>query len=174
MDLAGELNVIPLGRGPVARLVRFLASTGPGARIFSRLVPPLDGGFLWASRGRITASEWIAGLPTVHLTTIGARSGQPRTVSLAAIVVDADLAVIGSNWGRSRHPAWVHNLAAHPAAEVTRAGRQVPVTAIEATGEQADRIWQLARETYRGFRTYPERTGGRAIRVFLLQPRSAT
>jgi deazaflavin-dependent oxidoreductase (nitroreductase family) len=170
MGVAGDLGVIQPGRSPLARAVRYLASTGPGARFFSRLVPPLDAAFLRASRGRVTASEWIAGLPTVHLTTTGARSGQPRTISLAAVVVGDDLAVIGSNWGRSRHPAWVHNLAAHPHAEVARAGRRVPVTAVQATGEQAERIWQEARRLYRGFRTYPQRTGGRPIRIFVLHP----
>ncbi len=170
MGIAADLGVIPLGRSPVARAVRHLASTGPGARVFSRLVPLLDTAFLRASSGRATASEWVAGLPTVHLTTTGARSGQPRTVSLAAVVVGDDLAVIGSNWGRSRHPAWVHNLTAHAEAEVARAGRRVPVSAVEATGAEAERIWQAARQLYRGFSTYPQRTGGRRIRVFVLHP----
>ncbi|HET9657475.1 MAG TPA: nitroreductase family deazaflavin-dependent oxidoreductase [Kineosporiaceae bacterium] len=170
MSLAAGLGVIPPGRSPLARGVRYLASTGPGSRLASRLVPPLDAAFLRASHGRVTASEWVAGLPTVHLTTTGARSGLPRTVALAAVVIGDDLAVIGSNWGRSQHPGWVHNLAAHPGALVSRAGRRVPVTAAEATGDMAERIWQEARQLYRGFRIYPERTGGRQIRVFLLRP----
>ncbi len=173
MSVASDLGVIRPGRSPIARGVRYLASTRPGAWFFSLLVPPLDAAFLRASHGRLTASEVIAGLPTVHLTTIGARSGQPRLVCLAAVVVGDDLAVIGSNWGRSRHPAWVHNLDVHPDAVVARAGRQVRVTAVEATGEQAERIWRSARQLYRGFRTYPERTDGRRIRVFLLRPRVA-
>src|SRR5260370_27554146 len=49
------------------------------------------------------------------LTTVGARSGQERTVPLAYFP-DGDGAwlVIASAGGDQRHPAWYRNLAAHP------------------------------------------------------------
>jgi deazaflavin-dependent oxidoreductase (nitroreductase family) len=79
--------------------------------------------------------------------------------------------VIGSNWGRAAHPGWVHNLDADPHATVTWHGRSIDTRVREATGEEAEVIWQAARSLYRGFRTYPARTGGREIRVFVLEPR---
>jgi deazaflavin-dependent oxidoreductase (nitroreductase family) len=173
MRVADSLGVTGPSRSPIARGARYLVATGPGASIFSRLMPGLDAASLRVSGGRLTASELMGGLPTVQLTTIGAHSGQPRTVFLVAVVVGDDVAVIGSNWGRPRHPAWVHNLVAQPQAEVAKAGRRALVTAVEVTGEQAEQIWRSARELYRGFRTYPERTGGRRIRVFILRPRAA-
>lgn len=171
MTIAAELKINPVGRSPLARSVRWLGSTALGARVFAQVSPRLDATVMHLSGGRATASEWIAGLPTVHLTTTGARSGQQRTVALAAVVVGDDVALIGSNWGRARHPGWVHNLAANPDAVVSRAGRSVPVRAVEARDGEAERVWAQARSLYRSFRTYPERTGGRQIRVFLLRPR---
>jgi deazaflavin-dependent oxidoreductase (nitroreductase family) len=135
----------------------------------SRLLPTMDQIVLRATGGRTTFSETVAGLPIVYLTTHGARSGLPRTVPLMAVIHDDELAVIGSNWGRPQHPAWVHNLLADPHATVTWHTRSVDVLAHEVPESAADCIWQQARAVYRGFQTYPARTRGRAIRVFLLR-----
>jgi len=168
MGVASQLKMAPPGSSVVHRSGQWLASTPVGAQIFRPVQPALDRLTLRLSGGRTTFTEGVAGLPTVYLDTTGARSGLPRVVPLIGVVVDDDVAVIGSNWGGTSHPAWVHNLDADPRATLTRHGRSADVLAAEATGEDAEQIWQVARQVYRGFRTYPARTGGRAIRVFRL------
>jgi len=171
MGIVDDLGLRVPRDSVLTRPVRLAASTSLGARAFAPVIPTVDRAVVRLSGGRTTGTEWLAGLPTLHLTTTGARTGARRTVPLVGIVVGPDVAVIGSNWGRPRHPGWVHNLAADPRATVSRRGRAVDVHAREASGEEAEGIWQVGRSIYRGFRTYPTRTGGRSIRVFVLEPR---
>jgi deazaflavin-dependent oxidoreductase (nitroreductase family) len=160
------------GRSAFGRGLRLVASTRPGARVFARTAHHLDPIAARINRGG-TLTETLAGLPTIFLTSTGARTGLPRTNPLVAVPTGADVAVIGSNFGRATHPGWVHNLLADPRATASRRGRRVEVLAREATGARAEQIWQQARALYHGYRTYPERTGGRVIRVFVLEACSA-
>jgi deazaflavin-dependent oxidoreductase (nitroreductase family) len=66
------------------------------------------------SRGRISVT---LGQPMGLLTTIGAKSGQPRTTPLFYTVDEDTIILIASNGGQPRHPAWCYNLRANP--EVT-------------------------------------------------------
>jgi deazaflavin-dependent oxidoreductase (nitroreductase family) len=173
MGVVSDLGISSPQASRLHRAVRWCASTVVGARVLSRLVPGLDSAVMTMTRGRGTSVEALAGLPTVSLTTRGAKTGLARTVPLVAVVDGDDVAVIGSNWGRPHHPAWVHNLIADPHATVSWRGRSADVVAREVTGHDAERIWQRARAIYRGFRTYPTRTQGRTIRVFVLETSAA-
>jgi len=179
MGLVQDLGVVVPEQGPLARLIAATASTRGGAWVFARTLHRTDRALLAVSRDRFLLSERLGELPTIMLTTTGARTGQPRTVPLLAIPLPAvpdggDLAVIGSNFGRPNHPAWVHNLLADPRAIARREGRSVPVTAQEAIEADAERIWGLARSVYRGYDAYAARTSGRSIRVFVLRRESTT
>ena len=49
------------------------------------------------------------------LTTVGARSGEQRTTAVRRFEDgDGRWLIVGSAGGRATHPAWLHNLAAHP------------------------------------------------------------
>jgi deazaflavin-dependent oxidoreductase (nitroreductase family) len=171
VGLAAELGLRPPGRSPIARAARWFAGTRAGARLLAPTMRHVDRWTLRLSGGRTTMSDSVAGVPTLFLTTTGARSGQPRTAQLIAVPAGADLAVIGSNFGRPSQPGWVANLAADPRATVSCRGRSAPVTARELTGPEAEKVWAAGRAIYRGFATYPAMAPDRAIRVFLLQPR---
>src|SRR3954470_14287717 len=57
--------------------------------------------------------------PILLLTTTGARSGRRTTVPLGfAVDDDGRVFVVASKAGAPRHPAWFHNVAAHPAVTV--------------------------------------------------------
>jgi deazaflavin-dependent oxidoreductase (nitroreductase family) len=56
------------------------------------------------------------------LTTTGAKSGRRHLTPLAAYQEDGRLYVIASMGGSPRHPAWYHNLVAHPAVTVEHDG----------------------------------------------------
>ncbi|HSD81740.1 MAG TPA: nitroreductase family deazaflavin-dependent oxidoreductase, partial [Solirubrobacteraceae bacterium] len=104
------------------RTLRRLAATGAGAWLFSRILHRIDRPVFRLTRGRHTLASLISGLPVVLLTTTGARSGLPRTVPVLALPTPDGLAVIASNWGKARHPAWYHNLRADPRGSVAVAG----------------------------------------------------
>jgi deazaflavin-dependent oxidoreductase (nitroreductase family) len=173
MGLAAELAVRPLGRAPWARGIRWFAGSRFGAWALSPTLRHLDQGMLWLTRNRMSISNGLAGTPTLFLTTTGARSGLARTAQLIAVPAGADLAVIGSNFGRAAQPGWVANLQADPRATASYRDRRVEVIARELTGDEASAVWQAGRELYRGFSTYPSMAPARTIRVFLLSPRES-
>jgi deazaflavin-dependent oxidoreductase (nitroreductase family) len=57
----------------------------------------------------------MMGFPAIILTTVGAKSGQVRTVLLGGLPDGPDAwLVVASAWGRARHPGWFINMAKHP------------------------------------------------------------
>ncbi len=153
------------------RILRRFAASGPGSWLFARVLHHIDRPVHRLTHGRHTFSSLLSGLPVVMLTTTGARSGQPRTTPLLGIPIETDIAVIASNFGQYHHPAWYHNVRAHPEAEVVVDGERRAVRAAEATDEQRARIWQEALRVYPGFGEYERRAAHRRISVFVLRPR---
>ena len=82
----------------------------------------------------------------------------------------AGVAVIASNFGQYRHPAWYHNLRAHPDADVVVDGIHRRVRAVEADRERRMEIWQQGLRVYPGFGQYEKRASHRCISVFVLEP----
>jgi deazaflavin-dependent oxidoreductase (nitroreductase family) len=86
--------------------------------------------------------------PLLLLTTIGARSGLPRT-SPMMFVQDGDrVLVIASAAGAPRHPAWYHNLVANPTVTVERDGETYAATAVPLEGADRDETFARATERY--------------------------
>lgn len=152
------------------RLVRRFASSGPGSWVFSRLAHRLDKPIYKATDGRHTMASMLAGLPILMLTTTGAKSGKKRTVPVVGIPTDDGVAVIASNYGQEKHPAWHYNLAKNPEAEVGMDERTWRVHAVEVEGERRERVWQQALKIYPGYNTYEKRADHRRIHVYVLEP----
>jgi deazaflavin-dependent oxidoreductase (nitroreductase family) len=152
------------------RGVRRFAASGPGSALLSRMLDRLDRLTFRVTKGRHLASSLLSALPVAMVTTVGARSAQRRTVPLLAMPTDDGLAIIGSNYGKPKHPAWRHNLRANPDGEVDVEGRRWAFRAVEVDDERRDRIWQEALRTYPGFTTYAKRAAPRRISVFILEP----
>jgi deazaflavin-dependent oxidoreductase (nitroreductase family) len=152
------------------RSLRRLGASGPGSWLFARTLHRVDRPVYRLTRGRHTFASLVTGLPVVMLTTTGARSGAPRTVPVLALPTADGLAVIASNYGQARHPAWYHNLRAHPEGRVTVDGATRPFRAVEAEGERRERIWQQGLKVYPGWSQYERRAAHRRIAVFVLEP----
>jgi deazaflavin-dependent oxidoreductase (nitroreductase family) len=120
------------------------------------------------TRGRVMGK--IGRAPVLLLTSIGRRSGQPRTAPVLFLADGERVVVIGSNAGNSKAPAWSHNLKANPDAEVQIKGERRLVRARVAEGEERAELWRKMNEQYAGFEDYDERTS-RDIAVFVLDPR---
>lgn len=150
----------------------------PSDRVYTRLstisaralkaVGKLNVPLYRASRGRLFGQ--IAGTPVLLLTTVGRRSGAPRTVPVVYLPDGERLVVIGSNAGHETAPAWSLNLEANPVAEVEIGGERRNVRARVAEGEERTELWRKMNEQYSGFDDYSARTT-REIRLFVLDPR---
>jgi deazaflavin-dependent oxidoreductase (nitroreductase family) len=122
-----------------------------------------------ASGGRIGGR--LGGMPVVVLETVGRKSGLPRETMLTAPVVDGDTVVLVASYGGdSRHPAWYHNLSAHPDVAITIGGSRREMTARTATAEEKAAYWPRIVKAYRGYAGYQKRTD-RDIPVVLLTRR---
>jgi len=137
---------------------------------FAPRVHRLDQLILNWTKEKHSASE-ILGWPIIQLTTIGAKTNQPRTMPLVGIFDHEQIAIIASNFGREHNPGWYYNLKAHPECNVNFNGRSGKYIARETTGEEYERYWQLATSFYAGYDKYRQRAGHRHIPVMVLEPR---
>ncbi len=111
----------------------------------------------------------LAGRPMLLLTTTGRKSGRSRTTPLQYFEDGGNMIVIASNGGNTWHPAWWLNLERNPEAEVQVRSDKRQVTAERAEGEERERLWEAAVETYSGYEGY-QRTTKREIPVVILRP----
>jgi len=81
------------------------------------------------------------GLPTLLLTTIGRKSGLPRTVPLPYFPHPEGYVVVGSFAGGPNNPLWYDNLLAQPAVQVQVRGQRMRATATAAGPEERPRLW---------------------------------
>lgn len=149
----------------LGRAVVRMAASPRFAKLAPSVVPRLDRLVHRLTRGRTTLSAGM--VPTVVLTTRGSRSGQPRTVPLACLPDGDSLYVVGSNFGRERHPAWSTNLIATPRARASFGGDEYEVAAHLLSPEEKAVTWPRLLETWPAYDVYVERSG-RDLRVFRL------
>lgn len=152
------------------RLIQKLAALRPTSWFLSHILHHLDRAIDRVSRGRINVTQALSGLPVVMVTTIGAKTGQPRTVPLVAIPDGDNLVLIASWFGNHHHPAWYANLIAQPEAIVIDHERSGRYLAREAIDGERDRYWQRAVSVYAGYEAY-NRRAKRLIPVMLLTPK---
>ena len=109
-------------------------------------------------------------LPTALLETRGARTGQPRRNGVIYFHDGDRVTIIASKLGLPQHPAWFHNLRAHP--DVKFGGQPFHAEVIDDEAERT-RLWRLADQVfpaYAGYRARADRAG-RAIPIVQLTPR---
>ncbi len=145
-----------------------LARTRLGGWLFVTVFPVIDRRLMPLTRGRLKVAM---GQPILLLHTLGGKSGQPRTTPLLYTPHGAAFVIVASKAGAAHHPAWYHNLRAHPdAVSVEVGGRRMPVRARVAEGVEREELWRRANDNYNGYETYQRRAGGRIIPVVLLEP----
>lgn len=110
-------------------------------------------------------------MPVLELTTIGRKSGQPRSVMLTSPVQEGStLVIVASRGGDDTNPAWFLNLRDDPAVTVSLSGGPaVPMHARIADAQERARLWPLIvadHDNYAGYQTKTERE----IPVILLEP----
>jgi deazaflavin-dependent oxidoreductase (nitroreductase family) len=153
---------------PVQRAMRQVASSRPGAWVFSRSMHHIDRFLLRITRGRIALPQVAAGIPVTTVITTGARSGRRRAAPLLGIPHGDDLAIIGTHFGQAGTPGWYYNLRTDPEAEIVFRDRRVKAVAREAEGDEWRAIWDRAREFYSGYDLYAKRIHDRPIHIMVL------
>src|SRR3954468_8028338 len=92
------------------------------------------------SGGRI-GGRFPGGAPLLLLTTIGRKSGQPRTTPLIYLADGEDRVIVASKAGMDQHPLWYTNLVANADVEVEIGSERRPMRARTATAEEKARLW---------------------------------
>ena len=122
-----------------------------------------------ATDGRIGAKSSQG--PILLLSTVGRRSGQPRTTPLLYLRDGEDFLVVGSNGGRPEPPAWFLNLQADPKVTVRDGRRTLSVVAETVSAEERGELWSRLHEFYPGWSHYQTLTA-RPLPVIRLRPHS--
>jgi deazaflavin-dependent oxidoreductase (nitroreductase family) len=151
---------------PPGRFVRSYATfaASRAARFISRNINwKIDPLLLRATRGRLATTLVF---PTAVLETQGARSGTRRRNAIIYFHDGDRITIAASNAGYSKHPAWYHNLRAHP--DVTFGGN--PMHAIEVDDEaERERLWVLADRIFPAFASYRRDAAKVSRRIPIIQ-----
>lgn len=103
----------------------------------------------------------------VLVNTIGAKSGQVRTIPLVHHQQDDRIYIAGSAAGSETHPAWYHNLVANPDITYELGDDPVEATATLLDGEDRATAWAEIVAAFPFFGDYQEKVS-REIPVFVL------
>ena len=121
-----------------------------------------------ANEGRV--GGYFEGQPLLLLHHVGAKSGTARVTPLVYLTVGERYAVFASNGGQDNHPAWYHNLVAHPHVELQDGTVKKEYDARQVEGDERAQWWERSVAAYPPYAEYQEKTD-RQIPVFVLEPR---
>ncbi|WP_329062367.1 nitroreductase/quinone reductase family protein [Amycolatopsis sp. NBC_01480] len=129
-------------------------------------------GILKISGGK--AGWHVSDMPVLKLTTIGRKSGQPRTVMLTSPIQEGStIVVVASRGGDDIHPAWFLNLRDNPQVEVSYRGEPTRgMHARVATAEERARLWPLVVADHKNYAEYQTKTTREIPLVLLEEPAS--
>ena len=120
-----------------------------------------------ANGGRV--GGMFSGADLLLLTTVGARSGQPRTSPVGYARDGGRILVFGSNAGQPNHPHWYRNLLANPQVTVELGTETFTAYAVPLRGEERDRLYAEQGERIPAYAEYQQQTS-RVIPVVALHP----
>ncbi|NDK88229.1 nitroreductase family deazaflavin-dependent oxidoreductase [Gordonia desulfuricans] len=147
----------------------------PVVQKLMKLGSRLNTGIYRASGGRI-GSTWRVGsafhkpTPVCLLTTIGRKSGEPRTAPLLYLRRGDDFIVVASQGGLPRNPAWYLNLQATPEVVIEVGRERHELLARTADDAERAELWPKLVEMYADFENYDSWTD-RTIPVVICSPR---
>jgi deazaflavin-dependent oxidoreductase (nitroreductase family) len=151
---------------PVEWLMRVVDRSWP---IVRRLVR----GHVWIYRlsgGRL-GQHVPAAPPILLLEHIGAKSGTPRTTPLCYMPDGNRYIIVAAKGGHPQHPAWLHNLRAHPFVSVQIGAQRIEVNARELDPREHQALWPQALAYTSHWRRYARRVpASRTIPLVALEP----
>lgn len=121
------------------------------------------------TKGRV-GGKLRGGAPVCLVTTIGRRSGEPRTKPLLYLEDGDDVVLVASMGGMSKHPVWYLNMEKSPDVEIQIGSRKRKLRARRATDAEKAALWPKLTAMYRDYDDYQARTD-RNIPVMICSPR---
>jgi deazaflavin-dependent oxidoreductase (nitroreductase family) len=153
--------------GLFARAYAALANTRLGRYMSVHVLWKLDPHLMRLTRGRLGMGLV---LPTALLETRGAKSGEVRRNGVIYFHDCDRVTIVASKLGLPNHPAWFHNLQAHP--DVTFGGIPMRATVV-ADEDERERLWALADRVFAPYAAYRREAAkaNRTIPIVQLTPR---
>jgi deazaflavin-dependent oxidoreductase (nitroreductase family) len=148
--LAATLRYVDPTRPPgiPSRALATIAASRP-ARFISRHVSwKLDPLLLRLSGGRLATTLVF---PAAVLETVGAKTGVRRRNAVIYFHDGQRVTIAASNAGNPAHPAWYHNLLAHP--DVAFGSVPMRATVVNDAAE-CERLWTLADRVFPAYARY--------------------
>jgi deazaflavin-dependent oxidoreductase (nitroreductase family) len=112
-------------------------------------------------------------IPLLLLYHTGARSATEHVNPVAYLHDDSRYFIWAANGGAPQHPAWYHNLKAHPVTRIEVGNETVNVVAEEMTGPQRDQLFARATDRYPQLADAAHKTD-RVIPIVVLRPTPAS
>ncbi len=112
--------------------------------------------------GREAGTLRETGIPVIIVSMRGATSGSIRKIALMRVEHGGEYALVASYGGAPQHPAWYHNLVAHPTEVTVQDGPEpffVHVRLVE--GAEYDTWWQRSVAVFPPYAQYKEKTSRR-------------
>src|SRR5690242_4316927 len=138
------------------------------AKFFIRPMTAMNAFVYRLSGGRL-AGKWTHGEPMLLLTTVGRKSGEPRTVTLVFMRDGERLVVVGSQAGLSTDPLWMKNAEANPDVTVEIGGTKQTMRARRGTAEEKAHYWPALCAMNSDYSDYQSRTT-RDIPILIMDP----
>ncbi len=130
----------------------------------------------WANKlmsGRIRRKQdgKFMGFDALVLTTVGRKSGLPRTNPVGWFSAqDGGWLIVASAAGSAGNPAWYYNIAAHPdQVQIEVKGQQTAVVADQLHGPEREAAWQRIIAAVPRFAQYQQKTD-RELPIIHLAP----
>jgi deazaflavin-dependent oxidoreductase (nitroreductase family) len=144
-----------------------LSTTDTAGWISRRISWKVDPVLLKITNGRFSTA---APLAAALLETTGAHTGKPRRTATLYFHDGDRVTIVPSYRGEPRHPAWYHNIKAHP--DVTFGGLAFRAQVVTDEDERR-RLWALADQVYPAFAEFRARASaaGRTIPIVQLTRR---
>lgn len=95
-----------------------------------------------------------AGRPLLLLTTLGRRTGEPRTSPMMYVTDGDRLLVIAANAGAVAHPLWFGNLVDEPRVRVEVGAESYDASAVVLAGSEREEVFARIVKDYPFFADY--------------------
>lgn len=147
-----------------AAMFKRFGATRLGVWLIKHLVAPIDRQLYRLTGGRLATTGQAAN-SILLLTTIGRRSGQPRTTPVFFWRDQQRVIICNVNPGFEQTNPWVLNLRAQPIATVQIGAERYTCHAREATPTEIEAYWPCLTRRWPAYQAHYERSGQRTLFV---------